>query len=226
MSETILKFDQVSVHQETIPILNNVSFEIKKGDFYYLIGRSGSGKSTLFKSIYAELPIQSGFGEVVGYDLTQIKRKQIPFLRRKLGFVFQDFQLLPDRNVEKNLAFVLEATGQTDPAANAIKIEQALESVGMPYSGHRKVHRLSGGEQQRICIARALINNPELLLADEPTGHLDPEVSTEIMNLLKKLNETQGTTILMASHDYPSMRQFSGKFLKCENGSIIEIEGI
>ncbi|MFM1912871.1 MAG: hypothetical protein RIR51_709 [Bacteroidota bacterium] len=226
MAETILKYDNVSVHQENIPILNNVSLEIQKGDFCYLIGRSGSGKTTFFKSIFAELPIASGFGEVSGYDLNQIKKNQIPFLRRKLGFVFQDFQLLSDRNVEKNLAFVLEATGQTDPALNAIKIEKALESVGMPYSGHRKIHRLSGGEQQRISIARAILNKPQLLLADEPTGHLDPEVSTEIMNLLKKLNEEEGMTILMASHDYPSMRQFSGKFLKCENGTINEIDGI
>lgn len=226
MAETILKYENVSVHQENIPILNNVSFEIKKGDFCYLVGRSGSGKTTLFKSIFGELPIHSGTGEVVGYDLNQLKKKQVPYLRRKLGFVFQDFQLLSDRNVEKNLAFVLEATGQTDPALNAIKIEQALESVGMPYSGHRKIHRLSGGEQQRISIARALLNNPELLLADEPTGHLDPEVSFEIMQLLKKINEQEGTTILMASHDYPSMRQFSGKYLKCENGTISEIDGI
>jgi cell division transport system ATP-binding protein len=174
---SILSFEHVSISQEGIPTLTDINLSVEAGDFYYLIGRTGSGKSTFFKSIFAELPIDAGQAQVVGYDLASIKRKDIPFLRRKLGFVFQDFQLLTDRNVEKNLSFVLEATGHTDQAEIKTRIEHVLAQVGMSNSLHKRVHKLSGGEQQRICIARAILNNPLLLLADEPTGHLDPEVS-------------------------------------------------
>jgi cell division transport system ATP-binding protein len=199
--------------------------ELNHGDFVYLIGKSGSGKSTFFKSIFAELPIDSGQASVAGYSLNDIKSNEIPFLRRKLGFVFQDFQLLTDRNVEMNLSFVLEATGHHDKAENAARIETVLGQVGMSSALHKRVHKLSGGEQQRICIARAILNNPVLLLADEPTGHLDPEVSLEIMSLFQQLNK-QGTTILMASHDYNTMRKVPGQFLQCEGGKISPIDSI
>jgi cell division transport system ATP-binding protein len=171
------------------------------------------------------LPIDSGQASVAGFSLNNIKSHEIPFLRRKLGFVFQDFQLLTDRNVEMNLSFVLEATGHNDQAENAARIETVLSQVGMSNSLHKRVHKLSGGEQQRICIARAILNNPVLLLADEPTGHLDPEVSLEIMSLFQELNK-KGTTILMASHDYNTMRKVPGQFLQCEGGKISPIDSI
>ncbi|AWL09582.1 ATP-binding cassette domain-containing protein [Aquirufa nivalisilvae] len=221
----VLSFENVTILQDGIPTLQNISLEMNEGDFAYLIGKTGSGKSTLFRSIYAELPIELGVAKVAGYSLNDIKRNDVPFLRRKLGFVFQDFQLLTDRNVEKNLSFVLEATGHTNPEEIRFRIEQVLAQVGMSNAIHKRVHRLSGGEQQRICIARAILNNPVLLLADEPTGHLDPEVSLEIMQLFKQLNQ-QGTAILMASHDYNTMRQIPGKFLKCEGGNIFPVDSI
>jgi cell division transport system ATP-binding protein len=222
---SILSFQNVHVSQDGVPTLQDVSLELNSGDFVYLIGKSGSGKSTFFKSIFAELPIDSGQASVAGYSLNEIKSNEIPFLRRKLGFVFQDFQLLTDRNVEMNLSFVLEATGHHDSVENAARIERVLAQVGMSHAVHKRVHKLSGGEQQRICIARAILNNPVLLLADEPTGHLDPEVSLEIMSLFQQLNK-QGTAILMASHDYNTMRKVPGQFLKCEGGKIYPIDSI
>lgn len=222
---SILSFINVHVSQDGVPTLQDVSLELNHGDFVYLIGKSGSGKSTFFKSIFAELPIDSGQASVAGYSLNDIKSSEIPFLRRKLGFVFQDFQLLTDRNVEMNLSFVLEATGHHDKAENAARIETVLGQVGMSSALHKRVHKLSGGEQQRICIARAILNKPVLLLADEPTGHLDPEVSLEIMSLFQELNK-KGTTILMASHDYNTMRKVPGQFLQCEGGKIFPIDSI
>ena len=222
---SILSFQNVHVSQDGVPTLQDVSLELNSGDFVYLIGKSGSGKSTFFKSIFAELPIDSGQASVAGYSLNEIKSNEIPFLRRKLGFVFQDFQLLTDRNVEMNLSFVLEATGHHDSVENAARIERVLAQVGMSHAVHKRVHKLSGGEQQRICIARAILNNPVLFLADEPTGHLDPEVSLEIMSLFQQLNK-QGTAILMASHDYNTMRKVPGQFLKCEGGKIYPIDSI
>ncbi|RXK52527.1 cell division ATP-binding protein FtsE [Aquirufa rosea] len=221
----VLSFDNVSILQEDVPTLQQVNLEMNEGDFAYLIGKTGSGKSTLFRSIYAELPINSGVARVAGYSLNDIKRSDIPFLRRKLGFVFQDFQLLTDRNVEKNLSFVLEATGHSNPDEIRFRIEQVLAQVGMSNAIQKRVHRLSGGEQQRVCIARAILNKPLLLLADEPTGHLDPEVSLEIMQLFKQLNQ-QGTAILMASHDYNTMRQVPGKLLKIEAGRIFPVNSL
>lgn len=225
MAEAILSFDQVTILQEGVPTLQNVSFQLFPGDFAYLVGKSGSGKSTLFRAIFAELPIEIGVASVANYSLNNIKKNEVPFLRRKLGFVFQDFQLLTDRNVEKNLSFVLEATGHTNQDEIRHKIEEVLAKVGMSNAIQKKIHKLSGGEQQRISIARALLNNPVLLLADEPTGHLDPEVSKEILQLFKQLNQ-QGTTVLMASHDYTTIRQFSGRYFRCENNGIVEIPGI
>lgn len=222
---SVLSFENVNVSQDGIPTLQNISLELQAGDFVYLIGKTGSGKSTFFKSIFAEIPIDSGLAQVAGYDLNTIKDSEVPFLRRKLGFVFQDFQLLSDRNVEKNLSFVLEATGHQDKVEIKNRIEHVLAQVGMSNAIQKRVHRLSGGEQQRISIARAILNNPVLLLADEPTGHLDPEVSMEIIGLFKQLNQ-QGTAILMASHDYNTMRHIPGKFIKCEGGNIFPVDSI
>jgi cell division transport system ATP-binding protein len=222
---SVLSFEQVTISQEGVNTLEDINLTINEGDFYYLIGKTGSGKSTFFRSIIAELGIQSGNASVVGYSLNTIKRSEVPYLRRKLGFVFQDFQLLTDRNVEKNLSFVLEATGHKNKEENRLKIEEVLARVGMSTSISKRIHRLSGGEQQRICIARAILNNPELLLADEPTGHLDPEVSLEIMQLFKELNQS-GMAIIMASHDYTTMAKVPGNFLKCEGGKIFPVASL
>ncbi len=222
---SVLSFESVHISHEGVPTLADVSITIGAGEFYYLIGKSGSGKSTFFKAIFGELAIDSGSAQVAGYDLTSIKNKDIPFLRRKLGFVFQDFQLLSDRNVEANLAFVLEATGHQDKAFIKSRIEEVLAQVGMSNALHKRVHKLSGGEQQRIAIARALLNNPVLILADEPTGHLDPEVSLEIMELFRQLT-LQGTSIIMASHDYHTIQRVPGKILKCESGKIMPVSSL
>ncbi len=222
---SVLSFEQVSISQEGVNTLEDINLTINEGDFYYLIGKTGSGKSTFFRSIIAEIGLQSGTASVAGYSLYTIKRSEVPFLRRKLGFVFQDFQLLTDRNVEKNLSFVLEATGHTNKDEIRFKIEEVLARVGMSSSISKRIHRLSGGEQQRICIARAILNNPVLLLADEPTGHLDPEVSLEIMQLFKELNQS-GMAIIMASHDYNTMAKVPGQILKCEGGKIFPVSSL
>jgi cell division transport system ATP-binding protein len=222
---SVLSFEQVTISQDGVNTLEDVNLTINEGDFYYLIGKTGSGKSTFFRSIYAEIGIESGTASVAGYSLNSIKRSEVPYLRRKLGFVFQDFQLLTDRNVEKNLSFVLEATGHHNKGENQLKIEEVLARVGMSSSISKRIHRLSGGEQQRICIARAILNNPELLLADEPTGHLDPEVSLEIMQLFKELNQS-GMAIIMASHDYNTMSKVPGQILKCEGGRIFPVTSL
>ncbi|MEK6546902.1 MAG: ATP-binding cassette domain-containing protein [Bacteroidota bacterium] len=218
----VLSFENVHISQEGIPTLTDISLTVESGEFYYLIGKSGSGKSTFFKAIFGELAIDSGTAQVAGFDLLTIKNQDVPYLRRKLGFVFQDFQLLTDRNVERNLAFVLEATGHKNQAEIKSRIETVLEQVGMSNAIHKRVHKLSGGEQQRIAIARSLLNNPVLILADEPTGHLDPEVSMEIMELFKQLT-MQGTSIIMASHDYHTIQRVPGKILKCEGGHITPV---
>lgn len=222
---SVLSFEQVSISQEGVNTLEDINLTINEGDFYYLIGKTGSGKSTFFRSIIAEIGIQSGTASVAGYSLNNIKRSEVPYLRRKLGFVFQDFQLLTDRNVEKNLSFVLEATGHTNKDEIRFKIEEVLARVGMSSAISKRIHRLSGGEQQRICIARAILNNPVLLLADEPTGHLDPEVSLEIMQLFKELNQS-GMAIIMASHDYNTMTKVPGQILKCEGGKIFPVTSL
>ena len=222
---SVLSFEQVSISQEGVNTLEDINLTINEGDFYYLIGKTGSGKSTFFRSIIAEIGLQSGTASVAGYSLYTIKRSEVPFLRRKLGFVFQDFQLLTDRNVEKNLSFVLEATGHANKDEIRFKIEEVLARVGMSSSISKRIHRLSGGEQQRICIARAILNNPVLLLADEPTGHLDPEVSLEIMQLFKELNQS-GMAIIMASHDYNTMAKVPGQILKCEGGKIFPVSSL
>ena len=222
---SVLSFEQVTISQDGVNTLEDINLTINEGEFYYLIGKTGSGKSTFFRSIIAELGIQSGIASVAGFSLNTIKRSEVPYLRRKLGFVFQDFQLLTDRNVEKNLSFVLEATGHTNREEIRFKVEEVLTRVGMNSAISKRIHRLSGGEQQRICIARAILNNPVLLLADEPTGHLDPEVSFEIMQLFKELNQG-GMAIIMASHDYNTMTKVPGLILKCEGGNILPVSSL
>jgi cell division transport system ATP-binding protein len=214
---SVLSFEQVSISQDGVNTLEDINLTINEGDFYYLIGKTGSGKSTFFRSIIAEIGLQSGTASVAGYSLNTIKRSDVPFLRRKLGFVFQDFQLLTDRNVEKNLSFVLEATGHTNKDEIRFKIEEVLARVGMCSAISKRIHRLSGGEQQRICIARGILN--------EPTGHLDPEVSLEIMQLFKELNQS-GMAIIMASHDYNTMAKVPGQILKCEGGKIFPVASL
>ena len=222
MSETILSLNDITVFQEKNPILTNVSLDVNNGDFIYLIGKTGAGKSSFLKTLYADLFLTEGEGTVVGYALRDLKEKDIPYLRRKLGIVFQDFKLLPDRNVKQNLLFVLKATGWTEEEAMNTKIEEVLDKVGMKNYISKMPHQLSGGEQQRIAIARALLNDPELILADEPTGNLDPQTSVEVMELLKKINST-GKTILMATHDYALLLKYPAKTLKFDGGKVFEV---
>ncbi|HEX9827710.1 MAG TPA: ATP-binding cassette domain-containing protein, partial [Flavobacteriaceae bacterium] len=215
MPETILELKNVSIFQGDSLVLSHVNFEMKKGDFVYLIGKTGSGKSSFMKTLYGDLELAEGEGHVVGFDLKTMKENDIPFLRRKLGIVFQDFKLLPDRTVNGNLEFVLKATGWTDKTEIAERIEKVLSKVGMKTKGFKFPHELSGGEQQRIAIARALLNEPELILADEPTGNLDPQTSIEVMKVLQEINKN-GNTILMATHDYALLLKYPSKTLKCD----------
>ena len=202
-------------------MLSNVNLHIDKGDFVWLIGQTGSGKSSLLKVIYGDLNITTGEGHACGYELKQIRNNDIPFLRRKLGIVFQDFQLLTDRSVEQNLQFVMRATGWTDKKLIADKALDVLEKVGLRSKLKKMPHELSGGEQQRVVIARALLNDPEIILADEPTGNLDPETSEEIVMLLKQISQS-GTAVLIATHDYHIIRTFPSRIIKCENGKVLE----
>jgi len=222
MPDTILKLEDVAVFQNENLVLNHVDLEVKKGEFVYVIGKTGSGKSSFMKTLYADLPLKQGSGHVVDFDLKTMKEKDIPFLRRKLGIVFQDFKLLPDRNVNNNLRFVLKATGWTDPKKMDDKIEEVLDKVGMKTKGFKFPHELSGGEQQRIAIARALLNDPELILADEPTGNLDPQTSVEVMKVLQDINQN-GRTIIMATHDYALILKYPHKTLKCDQSKVFEV---
>lgn len=219
--DTILEFKDSSIFHKDHLVLSNVSFEIKKGEFVYLIGKVGSGKSSLIKTINAELPMRLGYGFVSGYNLTTLKKRQIPLLRRKLGIVFQDFQLLIDRSVYDNLYFVLKATGWKNKALINQRIDEVLTMVDLTTSGYKFPHQISGGEQQRIVIARALLNNPELILADEPTGNLDPETTANIMEILMDIRKT-GRAVLMATHNYNLLKKFPERTLKCENNRVIE----
>lgn len=222
MSESILHLEDVSVFQKENLVLNEINLEIKKGEFVYLIGKTGSGKSSFMKLLYGDLPLLEGSGRIVDFDLKTLKEKDIPYLRRKLGIVFQDFKLLPDRSINKNLRFVLKATGWTDDSLMDAKIEEVLGKVGMKTKGFKFPHELSGGEQQRIAIARALLNDPELILADEPTGNLDPQTSVEVMKVLQDINAT-GRTILMATHDYALILKYPSKTLKCDGNKVFEV---
>ncbi len=222
MPETIVKLQDVAVFQNENMVLNHIDLEVKKGEFVYVIGKTGSGKSSFMKTLYADLPLKQGDGNVVDFDLKTLKEKEIPFLRRKLGIVFQDFKLLSDRNVNNNLQFVLKATGWTDPKKMSDKIEEVLTKVGMKTKGFKFPHELSGGEQQRIAIARALLNDPELILADEPTGNLDPQTSVEVMKVLQDINQN-GRTIIMATHDYALILKYPHKTLKCDGSKVFEV---
>lgn len=219
--EPIIELSKATVYQKNILILSNVNITICKGEFVYLIGETGSGKSSLLKVLYADLPFNDGEGKIAGYNLKTIKNKEIPYLRRKIGIVFQDFQLLIDRSVHDNLLFVMKATGWSDHEKMQMKIQEVLSKVGLTTKGFKMPHQLSGGEQQRVVIARALLNDPEILLADEPTGNLDPKTSEGIMQLLQDISRA-GKAVLMATHDYSLFEKFRSRTLKCENGSVID----
>ncbi|WP_374539903.1 cell division ATP-binding protein FtsE [Flavobacterium sp.] len=222
MSQTILNLKNVSIYQEHQLVLSDINLDVYKGDFIYFIGKTGSGKSSFLKILYGDLPLTEGTGSIVDYDLTTLKDKDIPYLRRKLGVVFQDFKLLPDRSVKENLVFVLKATGWIDKQEMEDQIQEVLTKVGMANFASKMPHQLSGGEQQRIAIARALLNDPELILADEPTGNLDPQTSLEIMEVLRKIN-ANGKTIIMATHDYALLLKYPSKTLKFEEGKVFEV---
>lgn len=219
--DTIVELRNAAIFQDDHLVLSDVNVHLEKGDFVYLIGKTGSGKSSLLKTFYGELPLKEGEGYVGEYDLRKLKRKQVPYLRRKLGIVFQDFELLGDRNVNDNLLFVLRATGWKNKREMSERMQEVLEKVGLGTKGYKMPHELSGGEQQRVAVARALLNDPDLILADEPTGNLDPATTEEILNLLHQISQN-GRAVLMATHDYVHMKKFSSRIIVCENGSAFE----
>ena len=224
-AEPIIELHGARIFQRENLVLNNVDLTIYKGEFIYLIGRTGTGKSTLMRILYGDLPLTEGEGHSCGFDLRKLKRTQVPYLRRKIGIVFQDFQLLTDRNVKANLEFVMKATGWTDNKMIDARIQEVLDKVGLGNKGYKLPHELSGGEQQRVSIARALVNDPELILADEPTGNLDPETTGEILDLMIEISRS-GRAVLMATHDYTHMKKFGSRVVKCEEGRLLELSAV
>jgi len=222
MSNPVLFLKNAAIYQRETLILSDVNVSIEKGEFVYLIGKTGTGKSSFMKTLYGDIPLIEGEGEIVDFNLRTLKEKDIPYLRRKLGVVFQDFKLLNDRTVNDNLLFVLKATGWTDKIAMDDKVDSVLGKVDMKTKGFKYPYQLSGGEQQRVAIARALLNDPELILADEPTGNLDPQTSVEVMEVLQEINKN-GNTILMATHDYALLLKYPSKTLKCDENQIFEV---
>jgi cell division transport system ATP-binding protein len=222
MSEAIIELRNVNIYQGDSQVLRDVNIVVNRGEFVYLVGKTGTGKSTLLKTLYGELPLREGEATVSGYNLRQLDWKKVPFLRRSLGVVFQDFQLLTDRNVNENLKFVLKATGWKDEKLMDEKIADVLDKVGLKSKGFKMPFEMSGGEQQRVDIARALLNSPKLILADEPTGNLDPETSDEIMQLLFHISRDYGTSIVMATHDYIVINKFPARMLRTEMGQVID----
>ena len=222
MSDSVLSLKDVTIFQGGKPVLSDVNLEIKHGEFIYIIGKTGSGKSSFMKTLYGDLLLTSGEGKIVDYELNGLLEKDIPFLRRKIGIVFQDFKLLSDRTVHANMLFVLKATGWENLKDMNDKIDEVLDKVGMKEFAQKMPHQLSGGEQQSVAIARALLNDPEFILADEPTGNLDPQTSAEVLEVLKRVN-ANGKTVIMATHDYALLMKFPAKTLKCEDGKIFEV---
>jgi cell division transport system ATP-binding protein len=222
MSKTVLSLKNATISQGEKIILSNITLDVNHGEFIYIIGKTGTGKSSFMKTLYADLPLTEGEGRIVDFELSTLKEDDIPYLRRKIGFVFQDFKLLPDRTIKDNLEFVLKATGWKEQNDILNKIDEVLNKVGMITSLDKMPHQLSGGEQQRVAIARALLNNPEFILADEPTGNLDPQTSVEVMEVLRKINQA-GKTVIMATHDYALLMKFPSKTLKCEDANLFEV---
>jgi cell division transport system ATP-binding protein len=222
MNEVVLSLKNANIYQGNSLILSDVNISVSKSEFVYLVGKTGTGKSSLLKTLYGELPLVSGQGSVAGFDLSEVTWKTVPYLRRNIGIVFQDFQLLTDRNVHDNLEFVLKATGWKDKVEIEGKIQDVLKKVGLSTKGFKFPYELSGGEQQRVDIARALLNSPRILLADEPTGNLDPETTEEIMNLLIQIGKELGTAIIMATHDYIVLKKYPARMIKTEGGKVID----
>jgi len=222
MSDIVVSIENANIYQGESLVLQDVNFTVNKGEFVYLVGKTGTGKSSLLKTLYGELTLTEGNGSVVGFDLRDMDWKKVPFLRRNLGVVFQDFQLLTDRNVHENLKFVLKATGWQDDRLMEEKINDVLDKVGLRSKGFKMPFEMSGGEQQRVDIARALLNSPKLVLADEPTGNLDPETSDEIMQLLIQIAKDYGTTVMMATHDFIVINRYPSRMLKTEGGKVMD----
>jgi cell division transport system ATP-binding protein len=220
--DIIIELTDCTIWQQDHLVLSNVNLSVGKGEFIYLVGRVGSGKSSLIKTLNAQIPLRDGIGLVAGYNLSKLKRREIPYLRRKIGIVFQDFQLLIDRSVNDNLEFVLKATGWKNKTEIDTRIGEVLEKVGLGLKGYKMPHQLSGGEQQRVVIGRALLNDPDIILADEPTGNLDPETSEGIIRLLMDISKT-GRAVVVATHNYTLLKKFSARTIKCDDGKLSEI---